>query len=433
MKKRLFRLLLVAALSVCIVMTLPGLCASAENEIVYPAGKDIGNVLLSQTPTPVVNCTLTSGGLARGLRVTWNGSNIYLSGTPETAGDYFVEYTVETQEGNYSLGFSFTVSAQEETAEPIATAAPVSKHISITKHPTGETVEAGGSAKFIAKADNANKIVWKLVSPDTSNTIDCASADGDFPGLGVEGLGTDTLILTNIPKSMNNWCVECRFFNDDEGPVCSNGARIQVISDTPDVTPTPKPEATAAPSSGGAASGDGDTPAEDLPTGGKPANIVNQPHSAEIKSGESYVLSVDATSPNNGSLSYQWYSAATDKREAAVPISGAADEVYTVNQTEGSAFYWVAVWNTKDGKRSDPVYSEAAEVRIKAEVEATPEPTPTPEATPEARSSGMFNGNFQILIFGLIGLLALAALVGVIVYLRIEAKQERQEETRKKE
>ena len=78
MKRSFVRLLLVAALSACIVMSFPGLCASAENDIVYTAGTDIGNVLLSQTETPVTNCTLVSGGLARGMRITWNGWQMWL-------------------------------------------------------------------------------------------------------------------------------------------------------------------------------------------------------------------------------------------------------------------------------------------------------------------------------------------------------------------
>ena len=422
MKRSMFRLLLIAVLSACIVMALPGTCASAEHDIVYTVGTDIGNVLLSQTETPITNCTLTSGGLARGMRITWNGTNIYLSGTPETTGDYLAEYTVETQNGNYTLGFSFTV----KDSSPAVTVAPVvSKDIKITKQPTGESVEAGGSAKFIARADNATKIVWKLVSPDTTNTIDCGSASGEFPGLKVEGNGTDTLILSNIPASLNKWCVECRFFNDNEGPVCSNGARITIIGAT-EPTATPKPVATEAPAIAGpdANPGNGEDPAV-TKTGGKTANIVTQPHSAEIKAGESCVLSVDATSPNNGTLSYQWYSAATDNRNAALPISGASDEVYTINQVEGTAFYWVAVWNTKEGARSEPVYSDAAEVRVSVETEATPEPTPSPEVTPEARSSGLFNGNIQLILFGVIGLLALAALIGVVVYLNIESRREK--------
>ena len=150
--------------------------------------------------------------------------------------------------------------------------------------------------------------------------------------------------------------------------------------------------------------------------------------------GDSYTLSVIATSPNNGTLSYQWYSAATNNRSAALPISGASDASYTINQTDGTAYYWVAVWNTRNGARSQAVYSEAAEVRIVTPATPTPVPTPTPTlpVTPAPRAATPSNISFQLILFGIIGVLALIALIGVVIYLRADAKQraiEDEEET----
>jgi hypothetical protein len=38
--------------------------------------------------------------------------------------------------------------------------------------------------------------------------------------------------------------------------------------------------------------------------------------------------------------------------------------------------------------------------------------------------SDFLSGNIQLILFGVIGLLALAALIGVVIYLRIEAKRD---------
>ena len=48
------------------------------------------------------------------------------------------------------------------------------------------------------------------------------------------------------------------------------------------------------------------------------ANISIQPMSNELLPGEPYTLSVIATSPNNGTLSYQWY---RKDSEYAEPVS----------------------------------------------------------------------------------------------------------------
>ena len=58
--------------------------------------------------------------------------------------------------------------------------------------------------------------------------------------------------------------------------------------------------------------------------------------------------------------------------------------------------------------------------------EATPTPVPTvvPTAEPVNNDSDFLGGNFQLILFAAIGLLALAALIGVVIYLRIESKRE---------
>jgi len=83
----------------------------------------------------------------------------------------------------------------------------------ITKSPTGETVDAGGSALFIAKADEATRAIWHFESPDRSRDIEYTEAAQAFPGLEVIDGDTGDLALRSIPESLNGWRVYCRFSN----------------------------------------------------------------------------------------------------------------------------------------------------------------------------------------------------------------------------
>ena len=416
MKKARNRILLVLVLAACIALALPGMCASAENIGSYPVGVEMGWIQFYESGLPIVDFQLYSGYLPSDVEVQSDGYGLYITGVPDTAGSYIAEYIVGTAEGAGYANVSFTVTAQ-----------PVSLDMVITKSPTGERVEAGGAAKFVARAENAERIVWRIVSNDTTNTVPASEAAQTFPGLQVSGLGTETLTLSNIPQSLDGWRVEAQFWSGNRHAE-SMGAEITIVDSqgnpvrnqtfaTPVPTQQPFIFQTPAPGVG----------SNDMPVNSdaRTANISIQPQSAQLMPGDSYTLSVIATSPNNGTLSYQWYSAATNNRSAALPISGASDASYTVNQTDGTAYYWVAVWNTRDGARSQAVYSEAAEVRIVTPATPTPVPTPVPTlpVTPAPRTTTPSNISFQLILFGIIGVLALIALIGVVIYLRADAKQ----------
>ncbi len=425
MKTLTHRILPVLVLTLCIACLLPGVSASAE--FVGTFTKDVDDIYIEfyQSNLPIQAVVLSSGGLPAGVEMYWEEYKVYITGMPQNVGSFSALYAVYTTEAMVNVDISLSVQDA-----PAATAAPAVRtgEIYITKHPTGERVEAGGMAKFVAKAENANRIVWRLVSPDASDTVRCSAATDYFPGLEVSGLGTETLVLNRIPRDLNGWYVEAQFWIDEAVHVESSGAKITIVdaegnpigtgTAQPTVTATPDPQLTAAPS------GSVDLPIDD---GAKTANIAIQPQSWELRPGENYTLSVVATSPNNGTLSYQWYTASTDNRNAALPVSGASDASYTVNQADGTAYYWVAVWNSKDGARSQAVYSDAAEVRIVSPSTPTPAPTfeivPTPAPTPEQRSAGGPNIG-RLIPFLIIGVLALAALIGVVIYMRADAKRE---------
>ena len=431
--KPIARILMIAALVICMSFAMPSVDAYALDLADMTVGVDAGSIRVFYSDS-LSACTYSSGSLSPGLSLSYiPNDGVYLKGTPSAEGSYSASYTVTTANGVETLTLNFTVRSASDsipednylpvsTPSPTKTPQPAGTAPKITKHPTGETVEVGDAAKFIARADNATKFTWRIVSKDTTCTYKATEAEYYFPGLVVSGEDTDTLILSNIPASMDSWSVECMFQND-YGNSFTNGAIITVIKNEPAPTPPPT-KAPVADNSGNEDSDDEEDADEVISTtgSGKTANITTQPKSAQVEKGETVTLSVYATSPNNGDVSYQWYSASVNDVNAALPIGGATEEKYTVTPTADTVYYWAAVWNTKEGVRSDAVFTEAAAVSLIPEATPTPSPTPTP--APVNDGSNFLSGNIQLILFGVIGLLALAALIGVVIYLRIESKRE---------
>lgn len=83
-------------------------------------------------------------------------------------------------------------------------------------------------------------------------------------------------------------------------------------------------------------------------------------------------LYTDATSPDGGTLEYQWYSTTINDIATIRAIDGATGGTYTPPQKIGVVYYCYAVWNIKSGTRSDPVYSRLIRVEY-AESEPTVE------------------------------------------------------------
>ena len=121
----------------------------------------------------------------------------------------------------------------------------------ITKHPTGEKVKAGGTAKFIARADNAVEMSWHLVSPQGKD-YRFSKIKGVFPDLTVSGGQKETLTLGNIPAEMNGWEVYCRFYSDKSNFEKTERATLTVTgtsssSSSSTTTVTQAPAVTSAP------------------------------------------------------------------------------------------------------------------------------------------------------------------------------------------
>ena len=126
--------------------------------------------------------------------------------------------------------------AQAQPQTPTPSPSPAGNLVTITKSPTSETVPVGGSAKFIAYAENFTSMVWITVSPDKQTSYEIGEAPRHFDGLTVEGQGTSALYLSNIPASMDGWRIQA-YFNGNGGPAYTAGAYLTVTgSSVPDET-----------------------------------------------------------------------------------------------------------------------------------------------------------------------------------------------------
>ena len=201
----------------------------------------------------------------------------------------------------------------------------------VTKSPTGETVSEGGRAIFIARADDAESYVWRIVSSDGTQIYDYTAARTAFPTLGVSGGDTETLTLTNIPYDMNGWKVACLFKNESG----------ETLSDEATVTVTKKSAS---------------------------LSIISQPVGGTMKIDENpdFTLSIQVNATDGGTLSYQWYSASTNSTAAMKAIAGATNSSYKPEQTEGTTYYRVSVRLTSNGTTSDPYYSNTVPVTFTA-------------------------------------------------------------------
>ena len=113
----------------------------------------------------------------------------------------------------------------------------------ITKSPTGETVDIGGEAIFVAKYENALWATWHFVSPDGSKDLTYEEAKQEFPDLWIVDGMYSIMTLRNIPAALNGWSVYCEYSNN-KGSTNTEMATITVLG-APAVqqtTPAQEPE-----------------------------------------------------------------------------------------------------------------------------------------------------------------------------------------------
>ncbi len=102
----------------------------------------------------------------------------------------------------------------------------------VTKSPTGETVNVGGSCSFVARYEDAIWAEWHFVSPDGTRDMVYTEAAMQFPTLEIVDGFASTMRLRNIPAELNGWRVYCRFSNN-VGATNTLSALITVRGQTP--------------------------------------------------------------------------------------------------------------------------------------------------------------------------------------------------------
>ena len=117
---------------------------------------------------------------------------------------------------------------------PAAPATPAPGSPVITKDPTDEKVQVGGSCWFVANHRGANFARWHFVSPDgTDVAIDTKDENGNnvlakqFPNLNIHNGEYDSMKLSNIPAELNGYRFYCHFWNAN-GSVDSKSALLTV-------------------------------------------------------------------------------------------------------------------------------------------------------------------------------------------------------------
>ncbi|MBR1457374.1 MAG: hypothetical protein IJ594_09505, partial [Oscillospiraceae bacterium] len=99
------------------------------------------------------------------------------------------------------------------TVAPTPTPTPAEGAPVVTKSPTDETVEEGGSCYFVAKYVNATWAVWHFVSPDGSRDLTYEEAQEEFRSMEIIDGMYSTMLLKEIPLAASGWRVYCQYSN----------------------------------------------------------------------------------------------------------------------------------------------------------------------------------------------------------------------------
>lgn len=276
--KKAFRRLAGLALAVLLVCAL--IPAAAASSVTINVNEYSRIVLCSaQSEDDVLMMPeVTSGSWPPGMMPGEDRGNAILYGTPTKTGVYTFSGYVYDSTINGNITFSMTVTVVDPKATPTPTAAPTNTPVPtgtpaptntpaptatpigapvITRQPTKEIVDEGGSATFIADATGWAWCAWRFLSPDGRTEVIFDVTGDRFPGLKITGGNSTTLRLENIPIEMNGWKAVCLFssstnlwsYTDGSAVITVNAAATPTPSPTPTASPTasPTPTPTAAP------------------------------------------------------------------------------------------------------------------------------------------------------------------------------------------
>ena len=183
--------------------------------------------IIDSISNAVDNAASAQGSGSSTAVITTGGQDSYVAVTPVPATGVIPTPVPTATQAPFVTPIPTVYLTPAPTPTPTPYVAPTPTYVTVTKSPTGETVEQGGRAVFIAYANNATSTNWILVSPDSKTSYRADEATAYFTGLKVSGQGTTTLALSNVPESLDGWRVQC-YFTGNGGPVYTNGAYITV-------------------------------------------------------------------------------------------------------------------------------------------------------------------------------------------------------------
>ena len=355
-------------------------------------GKALSETELCDVGQMIQEYTVKSGKMPAGMKLTQYDTYFTVSGTPTESGTFSLNIYCQTEGDPCNVVINITVDPGE---------------LKITKNPGGETVKEGENASFVSVAEGYSDVEWRVVTKDGNKcwreSKSFHEIESGFPGVKVTTFtdnGKEWLSLTNIPASMDGYYIETKFWSTDKSKTAftASGGCLLTVKKTELKAPT----------------------------------ISANPESASKTVGEALTLSVKASDPNGGTLSYQWYSNSVNSNSGGTPITGATGTSLNVPQTEGTIYYYVGVASKKDNTTGPAAFSSAAAVTYTAAAKpsatpaptatpapatATPAPTPVPapEAEREAAPTKKGGSFLKIILIVLILLLAAAAAALIIV------------------
>ena len=264
MKKRNQLLSLVLTAVLLLALAVPTLAAEVKDSATVGDYKNITITSGNADTDTVTEVTATGGAIPPGMSLGKSGAVSCLAGTPTVAGNYQVSGTTSYKDSTHTWTESWTLMvavSDGKTAAPsdptptpggttptatptasAATGAPV-----ITKQPTSETIDEGGAATFIANATGWAWCAWRFVSADGKTEVIFDVAAEKFPGLQTSGGNWTTLVISNVPASMDGWKVVCLFSSADNRWTYTDGECVVHVKSSATPTPSPTPEPTATP------------------------------------------------------------------------------------------------------------------------------------------------------------------------------------------
>ena len=242
------------------LLSFPASAADITKTYTLTVGENVWITIDSPNGEFVDDYYRATGSLPPGISYGINADALVLHGTPTTEGTYTSSFlvTCDYETFEYEVTFKVKNAGGDVVVVTPDSPAPATDNDppTITKSPTDETVDEGGSCSFIGGHKNAIWAVWHFVSPDGKTDYRYEKAVEEFKPVVIEGGDISHLKLKNIPYSLNGWRVYCEYSNYN-GSVRTNMATVWVNpAPTPSPSPTPTPMPTPEPT----------PPAEPTPT-----------------------------------------------------------------------------------------------------------------------------------------------------------------------